>query len=152
MERETELFLEMGQQIERLKDSVTRKNWAAGLSIAQDLERFASRVEQIDTARDWAFFSLCVSLGLPRETFFSALLPRMNAEQRGLLEKGWRNLRMSVVRLATATNRMRYFAEALSGTLGRMLEEVFPHRRGKIYSRRGTATRVNDAFLVDRKL
>ena len=54
--------------------------------------------------------------------------------------------------LATATNRLRYFAEALAGTLGRVLEEVFPHRRGKIYSRRGKATSVNDSLLVDRSL
>jgi len=34
MEREKELFLEMGQQVERLRDSVQRKSWTAGLALA----------------------------------------------------------------------------------------------------------------------
>ena len=59
---------------------------------------------------------------------------------------------MSVVRLKTATGRMRYAAEALSQTLNRILEEAFPYRKGKIYSRRGKPTSVSGALLVDRKL
>jgi len=152
MEREKELFLEMGQQVERLRDSVQRKSWTAGLALAQGLEQFALTIEEADTERDKAFCALCASLGLPADAVFSAVLARMPAGQRGTLEESWRNLRMSVVRLATATNRLRYFAEALAGTLGRILEEVFPHRRGKIYSRRGKATSVNDSLLVDRSL
>ncbi len=152
MERESDLFLAMGREMERLRDSVILKKWTAGLAIAQDLERFAHGIEEADAARDQTFTSLCVSLGLPPESVFSSLLPHVETEQRIPLEGSWRNLRTSVVKLGTATNRMRYFSEALAGTLGKVLEEVFPHRRGKIYSRRGTATSVNDALLVDRKL
>jgi len=152
MERETELFLVMGQEVDRLRDSVQLKKWAVGLGIAQGLERVALKIEEADAARDRAYQALCDNLGLPRDAVFSLLLSRMSAEQRPPLEQTWRDLRTSVVRLGTASNRLRYFAEALSGTLGRVLEEVFPHRRGRIYSRRGTATSVNDSLLVDRKL
>ncbi len=152
MERESELFLVMGREVDRLRDSVQEKKWAPGLAIAQGLERFAVKVEEADTARDGAYEALCADLGIPSDSVFSALLSRVDAEQRSLLENRWRNLRTSVIHLGTASNRLRYYAEALGGTLGRVLEEVFPHRRGRIYSRRGTATSVNDSLLVDRKL
>jgi len=152
MDQEAELFLTMGREMDRLRDSVIQKKWTAGLAIAQDLERFAHSIEDADAARDQAYTSLCASLGLAPQGVFSFLLPRVDLARRASLEESWRNLRSSVVRLATATNRMRYLSEALAGTLGRILEEVFPHRRGKIYSRHGTATSVNDALLVDRKL
>ena len=47
---------------------------------------------------------------------------------------------------------MRYSAEALAETLNRILEEIFPYRKGKIYSRRGRTTSVSGALLVDRRL
>ena len=152
MDREGELFLAMSREMERLRDSVVQKKWTTGLAIAQDLERFARGIEDADCERDRTYTALCAGFGLAPESLFFSLLPRVDTAQRGPLEDSWRNLRTSLVRLATATNRMRYFAEALAGTLGSILEGVFPHRRGKIYSRRGKATSVNDALLVDRKL
>ena len=152
MERETDLFVVMGQEVDRLRDSVQQKQWAVGLRIAQDLEHAAMKIEEADTERDQAYQALCDNLGIPGSSVFSLLLSHVSAELRQPLEQTWRDLRTSVVRLGTASNRLRYFAESLGGTLGRVLEEVFPHRRGRIYSRHGTATRVNDSLLVDRKL
>ena len=68
------------------------------------------------------------------------------------MEESWRGLRMAVVRLKTATGRMRYSAEALALTLNRILEQVFPYRKGKIYNRRGTPSAVSGAVMVDRRL
>ena len=152
MERETGIFDEMGQAVERLRVSFQQKEWTSGLVIAQGMERFAPLIERADEARDAAYVTLCGAMGVVPETAFSSVLSRLSAEHRGMLEQGWRNLRMSVARLSTATSRMRYSAEALAGTLSRILEEIFPHRRGRIYSRRGKATSVNDSLLVDRRL
>ncbi len=152
MEREAELFLVMEREVDRLRDSVQLKKWTQGLTIAQSLERFAVKIEEADMARDRAFEELCGRVGLPADALFAVLLSRLEVEERLSLEQSWRALRISVVRLGTASNRLRYYAEALGGTLGRILEEIFPHRRGRIYSRRGTATSVNDSLLVDRKL
>jgi hypothetical protein len=152
MERQAELFLVMEQEVDRLRDSVQLKKWTQALITAQGLEQFAVKVEEADMARDQAFEALCGNLGLVNDTVFAALLSRLGPGERSMLEKSWRGLRVSVVRLGTASNRLRYFAEALGGTLKRVLEEVFPHRRGRIYSRQGTATSVNDSLLVDRKL
>ncbi len=152
MDRETGIFHQMEREMESLRDSFQRKTWTSALATAQGMERFAALVGEADEARDQAFIRLCVATGVAPETPFSSVLSRMDAEPRGMLEEGWRDLRMAVVRLSTAASRMRYSAEALAGTLSRILEEIFPHRRGRIYSRRGTATSVNDSLLVDRSL
>ena len=68
------------------------------------------------------------------------------------MEGSWRGLRMAVVRLKTSTGRMRYSAEAMASTLNRILERIFPYRKGKIYTRTGAPTRVSGAHMVDRKL
>ncbi|HEY9595982.1 MAG TPA: hypothetical protein VHE79_15990, partial [Spirochaetia bacterium] len=108
-------------------------------------------IEEADEARDEAFARLRVALDLPAATAFSAVLPALPEAGRVALEDSWRALRVSVVRLKTATGTLRYSAETMSDTLNRMLNEIFPYRRGKIYSRRGTAKTVDGAMLVDQK-
>jgi hypothetical protein len=152
MTRETELFVRLCQEVERLRDSFEQKNWNAGLAIAQGVEFAARMIEEADAGRDEAFAALRDALELPAEIAFSALLPALPDDIRADVENGWRQLRMSVVRLKTATGRMRYCAEALGDALNRILEQIFPYRKGKIYSRRGTPTTLSGALLVDHKL
>ena len=150
MQQETELFDRLGLEVERLRECFQAKSWNSGLVIAQGIEHAAEEIVEADSARDEAFMLLRGAMNLPRETTFSALMPALPEEARGQLEDGWRRLRVSVVRLKTATGRMRYSAEALADALNRILEQIFPYRKGKIYSRRGTPTGVSGALLVDR--
>jgi hypothetical protein len=150
MDLETELFCGLQQDVERLRVSLQNKDWSTSLAIVQGMERSAQAIETADGARDQDFMLLRNALALPRETAFSGLLPALPDIQREALEESWRRLRMSVIRLKTATGRMRHSAEALADTLNRILERIFPYRKGKIYSRKGTPTRVGGAHLVDR--
>ncbi len=152
MDREAELFSDLGREVERLRDSFQQKSWGPSLSLSEGIERSSRAVEEADLARDEAFASLRDALRLPLETTMSAVLPGLPDLLRSEMEESWRGLRMAVVRLKTATGRMRYSAESLASTLNRILEQVFPYRKGKIYSRRGTPTGVSGAVLVDRSL
>jgi len=151
IDRETELFNSLGQDVQRLRDSFQEKNWGPSLAVAESIERSSRAVEEADVARDAAFAQVRDSLGLPRETTMSAVLPAVPDLLRSQMEESWRSLRMSVVKLKTATGRMRYSAETLASTLNGILEQVFPYRKGKIYSRRGTPTGVSGAVLVDQR-
>ncbi|MGO9310818.1 MAG: hypothetical protein ACLQDL_17555 [Spirochaetia bacterium] len=152
IDREAELFADLGQEVERLRASFEQKSWGSSLSLAEGIERSSLAVLEADTARDEAFVEVRETLDLPTETTMSAILPGLPDLLRSEMEESWRGLRMAVVRLKTATSRMRYSAEALAVTLNRILEQLFPYRRGKIYTRRGTPSGVSGAVLVDRKL
>ena len=152
MDREAELFVDLGREVERLRDTFQQKSWGPSLSLSEGIERSARSIEEADVARDEAFDGVREALALPRETTMSAVLPSLPDLLRSEMEESWRGLRMAVVRLKTNTGRMRYSAEAMSSTLNRILDEVFPYRKGKIYSRRGTPTGVSGAVLVDRRL
>jgi hypothetical protein len=151
MEREADLFAALGLEVERLRESFAERQWSPCLEIGQAMERSARMIECADGERDAAFEQLRDSLGVPAAITFSALLPGLPPQAREELEQSWRKLRMAVVRLKTGTGRLRYSAEALSSAFTRVLEGIFPYRKGKIYSRRGTPTSVSGALLVDRK-
>ncbi|MGA2379605.1 MAG: hypothetical protein ABSG85_09875 [Spirochaetia bacterium] len=152
IDREADLFADLGQEVERLRDSFQQKSWGPSLSLAENIERSSQAVVLADAARDEAFAAVREAMDLPLETTMSAILPALPDLLRSEMEESWRALRMSVVRLKTSTGRMRYSAEALAFTLNRILEQVFPYRKGKIYTRRGTPSSVSGAVLVDRKL
>jgi hypothetical protein len=152
MDRETALFTELGLEMEKLRDSFQAKHWITGLAVTERIQGCAARIEQAESAREAAFRSLRDGLGGGEEAALSAVLPRLPESSRTDLERSWRDLRASVVRLKTASGRLRYAADALGGTLTKLLEAVFPQRKGRIYSRKGTATAPSGALLVDRKL
>jgi hypothetical protein len=151
IDREAELFAALGQDVQRLRDSFQQKSWGPSLTVAENIERSSRAAEAADVARDEAFAHARDALGLPRETTMSAVMPVLPDLLRSEMEESWRRLRMAVVRLKTATGRMRYSAETLASTLNGILESVFPYRKGKIYSRRGTPTGVSGAVLVDQR-
>ncbi len=152
MDREAGHFARLCGEIESLRESMQARSFGTGLAIAQAIERSAAVIEGADEARSETFALLRDHLGLPQATAFSAVLPALPEEVREELEASWRQLRVSLVRLKTATSRMKYSAEALAGALNSIVEQVFPYRKGRIYSRRGTPTAVAGALLVDRKL
>jgi hypothetical protein len=152
IDREAELFADLGQAVERLRETFQQKSWGPSLSLAENIERSSQAIEEADAARDEAFAEVRDAMQLPLETTMSAILPVLPDLLRSEMEESWRGLRMAVVRLKTSTGRMRYSAESLAFTLNRILEQVFPYRKGKIYTRRGTPSSVSGAVLVDRRL
>jgi len=150
MDRETELFDRLGGEVEHLRECFQEKSWSSGLVLAQGIEHAAEAISEADSSRDEAFVRLRAAMQVPREATFSALLPALPEDARAGLEESWRRLRVSVVRLKTATGSLRYSTETLADALNRILEQIFPYRKGKIYSRRGKPTGVSGALLVDR--
>ncbi len=152
IDREAELFTALGEEVQRLRDTFQEKSWGPSLALAENIERSSRAIEEADAARDEAFFAVREALDLPQETTMSAVLPMLSDLLRSEMEESWRALRVAVVRVKTAAGRMRYSAETLASTLNGILEEVFPYRKGRIYSRRGTPTGVSGAVLVDHRL
>ena len=152
MERETALFTRLVADMDRLQDSFQARQWTQSLTIAQDFENAARDIEEADRARDATYESLKLSLGASAQAPFSSILFSVPADLRNGLAESWRNLRTSVFRLKMATGRVRYATQTMAEALNRILEGVFPHRRGKIYTRHGTSTPVVGSLLVDREM
>ncbi len=152
MERETALFDRLRVSMDSLRDAYLSKRWADSMTIAQGFEGAAREVEGADRDRDIAFASLKSALGAPADEPFAAVLTRMDAPDRRTLEESFRRLKSAVFRLKSASGRLTYCAETMADTLNRFLEGLYPHRRGKIYTRHGKPTQAVGALLIDKEL
>ena len=84
---------------------------------------------------------------------FYAVIARLPETERRLLADLHRRLKLDALKVRLANDALtNYLAEARS-TVGAFLEAAFPDRRGKLYSRRGTAVPAEMRSLVlDRSL
>jgi hypothetical protein len=120
--------------------------------VAQGLDEAARRIEAAEAERAAMVADLAAVLGMAAGTSLALIVGRLEPSERQALEECGRRLRTAVFRLKTATGRLRYAAEALSGTLGRVLEGIFPDRRGRIYGPQGRPALPSGAALVDHSL
>ena len=150
MEREAELFRGLQAEVERLRVSLQEKDWNTALAIAQGMEHSAKAIEKADGARDESFVLLRDRHGPPpgdrllRAAPAHARTPRATSWRRagGASHDGHPARR-------PARGRLRYSRGSARRALNRILERIFPYRKGKIYSRSGKTTSVDGALLVD---
>ncbi len=152
LDAEAALFGALVAEVEALEQAYHARDWTSSITVAQGLDGHARRIEAAESDRQLQVARLAAELGLPAGSALSAIVVRLGADDRTDLEEGGRRLRTAVFRLKTATVRLRWSAETLSGTLERVLAGVFPHRRGRIYGRHGTPRQVGESVLVDHSL
>jgi hypothetical protein len=152
MDREAVMFGDLVGELDRLGASFKAKDWTGSLIVAQGLDGMARRIEAAEAGRAAVVADLAAALGVSPDTPLSALIGRLEPSVRQPLEESGRRLRSAVFRLKTATGRLRYSAETLSGTLGRVLEGIFPDRRGRMYGPEGRPAMPTGAALVDHSL
>jgi hypothetical protein len=153
MNGESDLFSRLGAQMDEMCASSQGNVWSAGGGWTGTWDEYASKIEEVEAKRDAAFQALAGALGLSPYTHFSAMAERIPMEERVGLEESYRRLRSAVVRFRISVNRLRYLAFTLSETMGKVLEEVLPHRRGRIYSRKGrAAAAAGNPLLVNQQL
>jgi hypothetical protein len=152
MDREARLFGDLVGDLDRLTGSFRAKDWTASLVVAQGLDGMARRIEAAEAERAAVVADLAAVLEVAPGTPLSVLVGRLDPALRRSLEESGRRLRTEVFRLKTATGRMRYSAETLSGTLARVIEGIFPGRRGRIYGPQGRPALPTGAALVDHSL
>ena len=143
MDREARMFGDLVADLDRLGASFKARDWTVSLVVAQGLDGMARRIERAESERSAVVADLAAALGVAAGTPLSTLVARLDPTERQPLEESGRRLRTEVFRLKTATGRLRYSAETLSGTLGRVLEGVFPERRGRIYGPKEQAVRTD---------
>jgi hypothetical protein len=152
MDREARLFSDLVADLDRLGASFKAKDWTGSLVVAQGLDEAARRIEAAEAERAAMVADLAAALGMAAGTTLALIVGRLEPSERQPLEESGRHLRTAVFRLKTAAGRLRYAAEALSGTLGRVLEGIFPGRRGRIYGPQGRPALPTGAALVDHSL
>ena len=153
MGEESDLLARYARLEERLPEATVARRWPELERMLAEMEELSRLVEETEGRRESCFRELKRSLSLDEEADFHRLARSLPEEERGTLAESYRRLKIEGVRVRSACARMGHYFRAVAGAVNDTLGELFPHRKGRLYSRRGqTRHAAVDPFIVDRRL
>ena len=152
MEEETRLLGDYAARLAALQGSVGGRNWEEVEKGIAALRSLAGEIEGVEAARVQAYRSLKASLRLSGEEPFDLVASRLGPPAKGELLDLHRKLKIAIIRVKGASGLLGYYVRSIADARRQALEELFPHRKGRLYSRSGRAKATADESLVlDRK-
>jgi len=131
-----------------LQQAISKRQWTELNKEIDALRRLAEKIETLEEDRIQAYQSLKSSLQAKEQESFTEIVARLPAKERDELLVLYRHLKAAVIRVKASAGLLNYYVQSMSEALRQILEELFPHRKGKMYSRTGKAKEPGDESLM----
>jgi hypothetical protein len=155
---EAQTLREFAAGQKRLQELIGKRQWTKLETQIAELKRLASSAETLENRRFQTYQQLKASVGFGHESVpehgqgeaenFAEIVTRLPPSDRDELFGLYRQLKLAVIRVKGNAGLLGFYLRSLSETLQKVLEELFPHRKGRIYSRSGKARDAGDDALV----
>ncbi len=138
---------------EKLQEAVKSKRWSELEKRLNALKKISLNIEMADKKRDRYFAALKGLLGIPPDRSFNEIVRFFDKELQDELLRIHTELKLGVLKVKSSTGRLGYLFRVLSDSMNEILTEIFPHRKGKIYSQNGRAKSYSEeSFVVNQSL
>jgi flagellar biosynthesis/type III secretory pathway chaperone len=152
MDAESRLLNDYAARLQELQRIVGQHRWEAVEKNIASLQGLAGEVEAAEGARVEAFRLLKADQFLPSEERFDRVLEALSEPERGELQELGRRLKTAVVRVKGSSGLLGYYVRSALQARRQVLEELYPHRKGRLYSRSGRAkSTADESLMLDRK-
>jgi len=152
MEVEAGLLDRYAAGLQELQRTIGRRDWEAVQSGIAALRNLAGEVESAEAGRVEAFRALKAEHLLPAEESFERVSESLEGPQRERLREAARRLKIGVVRVKGSSGLLGYYVRSALQARHQVLEELYPHRKGRLYSRSGrTRSTADESLMLDRK-
>jgi hypothetical protein len=131
-----------------LQQAISSRKWTELNNDIDALRQLADKIETLEEDRLQAYQSLKSSLKAKDKESFTEIVARLPAAERDELLGLYRHLKAAVIRVKASAGLLNYYVQSMSEALRQILEELFPHRKGKMYSRTGKPKAPGDESLM----
>ncbi len=131
-----------------LQQAISKRQWAELNKEIDALRCLADKIEVMEENRLQAFELLREALNAEQREGFTAVVVRLPAAERDELISLYRSLKAAVIRVKASAGLLSYYIGSMSDALRQIIEELFPHRKGKLYSRAGKTREAGDESLM----
>ncbi|MCK5202171.1 MAG: hypothetical protein KAR21_27650 [Spirochaetales bacterium] len=136
-----------------IMDSVINNNWDFLEAAITQAEGISGLIEALDRERDFHVEKLRESSGEDKSAHFYRLTARLETEQRDKLNELYRKLKLSVLNLQNMNWRIDAYVGTVTGIMKQTLKEIYPNRRGSLYSKSGTIREAeSNPMVLNKKL
>lgn len=152
MEVEAGLLNDYSARLQELQRIIGQRDWDAVEKNIAVLRNLAGEVETAEAARVEAFRALKAEHLLPAEERFDEVAERLEPPDRDVLRELSRRLKIGVVRVKGSSGLLGYYVRSALEARRQVLEELYPHRKGRLYSRSGrTRSTADESLMLDRQ-
>jgi hypothetical protein len=146
LRQETALLERLAAAQEVVRTAAFARDWSNMEALLARLAEYGSEFELLEAERVRAFSEL--SDGSREPIGFYSLVARLDAASRKELTELYRRLKLDTLKVRLANEALSTYLKAARETLSDFLDAAFPDRRGKIYSRRGSAVHPEMRSIV----
>ena len=153
MNRETELLNEISAEEEKLQKVLRENNWEKMERIIALLNPLSIKMESVEEERNKIYLKLKAKLGKSEDDGFYSVAIHMKEHTREECLGAYRRMKIALLRMQGITAGIDQYVTTVGDTSRAVLEEVFPYRKGRIYSNRGCEKPVQaDPMILNRHL
>lgn len=153
MERQVALLEHMvGYEI-TLKETIVAHNWTRLELARRKMSPILTEIAEVEAERHTAFLKLQKAVGEEPDAGFYEVLVHLDREIRERAADAYRTLKFTVLKIQGLTDSIDIYLKTITGVMQEILSELFPFRKGNIYTRRGTKRQVQaNPMLISRRL
>ncbi len=151
--QEIDGFITAVEKAEEIRSSIFRHDWKR---LSQNLERMehaTGYIAALEKERAHVFSSLRREVGAKSNAGFYTVIVHLDTGRQEELSGLFRQLKSLVLQLQGSIWSIDAYTRTLSTTIYDILQEMFPHRRGTMYSKSGRKRKHgSDPLVVNRQL
>lgn len=153
LNQEVEGFTSAVNRAEAIRSSIFKHDWKNLSHNLEKMDRLSGYLTALEKERVHVFEKLRHQVGEKAEAGFYTVVVRLPEAEQETLSKLFRQLKGLVLQLQGLTWSIDAYTRSLSSTIYDILQEVFPHRRGTMYSNTGRK-RANgsDPLVINHQL
>lgn len=153
MDRETELLNIYFMREKELFEAVTNRNWKELENCIKKLEKIGEGISSVEDEREKSLNFLRGEYNAGSRERFYTFLQRLPEVTRSDLAESFRNMKLAVFRLQALDSQIQGYLRSAAATLKDILEEIFPHRKGTMYCKKGkTSEPETNPMFISRHL
>jgi hypothetical protein len=139
LRREIELLEKISALQVQVKNAIVNREWTDFEGLFGSLAAIGDEFESMDLERTEIFERCAGESGFENTgAFFYSYVARLPEAERRELSELYRRIKTRTRKVRLANNSITDYLSETQAVVSGFLEAVFPDRRGKIYSRRGT--------------
>ena len=152
MAEEARLLNEYAARLGALQHTVARRDWEAVERDIAALRNLTVEIESAEATRLEAYHLLKAALSVGGGETFDQVASRLPSPAREQLGAQHRGLKIAIIRVKGAAGLLGYYVRTMADTHRAVLEELLPHRKGRMYSRSGRArATAEESLMLDGK-
>ena len=153
LQQEVEGFSSAIERAEIIRSSIFKHDWQQLTDSLEKMERLGGYLAALEKERVHVFEKLRNEVHASPSDGFYTVVVQLPREEQDSLSDLFRRLKTQVIQLQGVIWSVDAYTRSISATIYDILQEIFPHKRGTMYSKSGKKRKAgNDPLVVNHQL